>query len=130
MAWRQVVFEGGEVDTVLVVDRDGREFIGEPVRSRRFRPRFSLLGVPHRRRWRLDAASGVGLAVERSSTLASSPVGMRFLTNIRLSVRDENGKIRLVDGLGLSSIVRPFRARRTPWNWLTLAREHWTSKWS
>ena len=127
VAWRQVVLESGEIDSVLIVDREGRPFIGEAVRSRRFRPRYSILGVRHSRQWRLDA-SRAGLAIERSSTLASSPLGMRFLTNIRLSVHDADGQMRLVDGFGLSSVARPVRARQAPWRWLTLARDRWTSQ--
>ncbi|MFQ5718676.1 MAG: hypothetical protein ACE5IK_03925 [Acidobacteriota bacterium] len=127
MAWRQVVLDSGDVHSLLVVDRDGEPFIGEEVRSRRFRPSVSLLGVPHRRRRRLDAASGARLAVERSRTLASSPIGMRFVTNVRLSVDDAGGDIRLVDGMGLSSVARPARARKAPWHWLTRARDVWTA---
>lgn len=127
VAWRQVELDDGTVESVLIVDRDGQPFIGEAVRSRRFRPRYSLLGVRYNREWRLDAC-GAALAVGHFSTLASSPIGMRFLTNIRLWVQGGDGTMRLVDGFGLSSIARPVRARQVPWRWLASARDLWMAK--
>jgi hypothetical protein len=127
VAWRQVAFASGDLDTLLVVDREGEPFIGELARSRPFRARYSIMGIPYRRQWRLDAPSGAGLAVERLATLGSSPVGMRFLSSIRLSVQDPTSRMRLVDGLGLSSVARPQRARVPPLRWLALVREAWTS---
>jgi hypothetical protein len=128
VAWRQVHLVSGEVESLLVVDRDGEPFIGETARSRPFRTRYSLMGIPYRRQWRLDAPSGAGLAVERLSTLGSSPVGMRFLSSVRFSVRDPTPRLRLVDGIGLSSVARPRRAGVPPLRWLALARDAWTAR--
>ncbi len=127
VAWRQVELDSGEVDTLLLVDRAGEPLLAEPARSRPFRARYSLLGIPYRRQWRLDAPSGAGLAVERLRTLGSSPVGMRFLSNIRFSVLDPPPRMRLVDGVGMSSVARPQRAQVRPLRWLARAREIWTS---
>jgi hypothetical protein len=127
VAWRQVLHVSGEVESLLVVDREGEPFIGETARSRPFRTRFSLMGIPYRRQWRLDAPSGAGLAVERLSTLGSSPVGMRFLSSVRFSVRDPAPRLRLVDGIGLSSVAWPRRAGVPPLRWLARARDAWTS---
>jgi hypothetical protein len=127
VAWRQVELETGAVDTLLVVDRAGEPLLAEPVRSRPFRARYSLLGIPYRRQWRLDAPSGAGLAVERLRTLGSSPIGMRFLSNIRFSVLEPPPRMRLVDGAGMSSVARPQRAQVRPLRWLARAREIWTS---
>lgn len=128
IAWRQVHLTSGEVDTVLLVDRDDEQLLAETARSRPFRTRYSLLGVPHRRLWRLDTDSGAGLAVEQLATLGSSPVGMRLLTTLRLSLRDPETRMRLVDGVGLSSVARPQRARLRPLRWLSRARESWTAR--
>ena len=123
VAWRQVVTDDGGFHTLLVVDEAGRTLLDGEARSRRFRERYSLLGVPYRRQWRLDAEPGAGLAVERLRTLASSPIGMRFLTNIRFSVESPPGRLRLVDGVGLTSVARPFRVRVAPVRWLLQARD-------
>ncbi|MFQ5670455.1 MAG: hypothetical protein ACE5HD_08060 [Acidobacteriota bacterium] len=127
VAWRQVIGTNGKTETLLLVDRGNEPFIGETVRSRPFRTRYSLLGIPYRRHWRLDASPGAGLAVEKKWTLASSPLGMRFFTNVRFSVQDPAGRLRLVEGVGLSSVARPQRLRVPPLRWMTLAREFWTS---
>ena len=123
VAWRQVVTDDGAYHTLLIVDEAGRTLLDGAARSRRFRERYSLLGVPYRRQWRLDAEPGAGLAVERLRTLASSPIGMRFLTNIRFSVESPPGRLRLVDGIGLTSVARPFRVRVAPVRWLLQARD-------
>ena len=128
IAWRQVHLVSGEVDTLLLVDRDGEPLLAETARSRPFRTRYSMLGIPYRRHWRLDTEGGAGLAVERQETLGSSPVGMRLLTTLRLSLRDPADRMRLVDGMGLSSVARPQRARSMPLRWLARARESWTSR--
>jgi hypothetical protein len=128
IAWRQVHLVSGEVDTLLLVDRDGEPLLAETARSRPFRTRYSMLGIPYRRHWRLDTEGGAGLAVERQLTLGSSPVGMRLLTTLRLSLRDPAERMRLVDGMGLSSVARPQRARLRPMRWLVRARESWTSR--
>ncbi|MCZ6601252.1 MAG: hypothetical protein O7D35_04355 [Acidobacteria bacterium] len=128
IAWRQVHLVSGEVDTLLLVDREGEPLLAETARSRPFRRRYSLLGIPYRRQWRLDTPSGAGLAVERQATLGSSPVGMRLLTNLRLSVRDPETRLRLVDGIGMSSVARPQRARLRSLRWLVRARETWTTR--
>jgi hypothetical protein len=128
IAWRQVLLASGEVDTLLLVDREGEPFLAETALSRPFRSRYSLLGIPYRRQWRLDTPSGAGLAVERQATLGSSPVGMRLLTNLRLSVRDPETRLRLVDGIGMMSVARPQRARSRSLRWLVRARESWTTR--
>jgi hypothetical protein len=128
IAWRQVHLVSGEVDNLLLVDKDGEPLLAETARSRPFRTRYSMLGIPYRRHWRLDTEGGAGLAVERQLTLGSSPVGMRLLTTLRLSLRDPAERMRLVDGLGLSSVARPQRARLMPLRWLLRARESWTAR--
>jgi carotenoid 1,2-hydratase len=125
IAWRQVVTSDGRVEALLIVDREGEPLLGEEARSRPFRSRCSLLGVPYRRQWRLDVPSGAGLAVEKLRTLASSPIGMRFLSNLRFSIEAPRGRLRLVDGVGLTSVARPFRVHSAPVRWLMLARERW-----
>jgi len=127
IAWRQVHLVSGEVDTLLLVDREGEPLLAEAARSRPFRSRYSLLGIPYRRQWRLDTP-GAGLAVERQATLGSSPVGMRLLTNLRLLVRNPETRMRLVDGIGMSSVARPQRARMRSLRWLVRARETWTTR--
>ncbi|MFQ5768333.1 MAG: hypothetical protein ACE5ID_10170, partial [Acidobacteriota bacterium] len=128
VAWRQMLLASGEVETLLVADRDGAPILGEAVHSRPFRTRYSLLGIPYRRCWRLDGPSGAGLAVERLTTLASSPLGMRFLSSVRFSLQDPSGRLRLVEGIGLSSVARPCRVGVAPIGWLALARERWTGR--
>lgn len=128
IAWRQVHLVSGEVDTLLLLDKEGEPFLAEAARSRPFRRRYSLLGIPYRRQWRLDTPSGVGLAVERQATLGSSPVGMRLLTNLRLMVPRPETRMRLVDGIGMSSVARPQRARLRSLRWLVRARESWTTR--
>ncbi len=48
IAWRQVHLVSGAVDTLVLVDRHGEPLLAETARSRPFRSRYSILGVPYR----------------------------------------------------------------------------------